>query len=151
MPTEAFDVNALVEETCSGFAPGILSRDLDFEFSPSPVVLLMTGDPVLIGEALTNVLENALRHGGEGMTQIAVRVRRSGDDAVLTVTDDGIGIPPEQADNAFRRFSQLRNGVGTGLGLAIVEQVTERHGGSVALCPVDRGTCVQITLPLRHS
>ncbi|MDE9451907.1 hypothetical protein J3R80_15650 [Aliiroseovarius sp. Z3] len=64
--------------------------------------------------------------------------------------NDGIGIPLDQADTAFRRFSQLRNGTGSGLGLAIVEQVLTRHQGSVALTPAENGTCVRMSLPLEH-
>ncbi|WP_244270961.1 sensor histidine kinase [Thioclava nitratireducens] len=62
--------------------------------------------------------------------------------------DDGVGIPLDQEETAFRRFSQLRNGQGTGLGLAIVEQILHRHKGEVRLAPCDRGTRVRLTLPL---
>ncbi|WP_245739608.1 sensor histidine kinase N-terminal domain-containing protein [Thioclava dalianensis] len=79
---------------------------------------------------------SALRHGGATMTQI-------------TVQDDGIGIPLDQAEAVFRRFSQLRNGEGTELGLAIVEQVLRRHHGEVTLAPCDRGTRFIFSLPPR--
>ena len=59
-----------------------------------------------------------------------------------------MGIPLDQAEIAFRRFSQLQNGEGTGLGLAIVEQVMRRHHGSVKLEEVESGTCVSLCVPL---
>ena len=125
----------------------MLTREIEFSLERCDRTLPVDGDPVLVGEALTNLIENALHHGGDGMTRIAVRTLWDGGACVVTVQDDGVGIPPEQAETAFRRFSQLRNGAGTGLGLAIVEQVVRRHDGSVRLTEVGKGTCVRLTLP----
>lgn len=146
--TERFDLNAVAETVCRAFGPMALQRDLDFAFETVPDPLPVDGDPVLIGEALTNLLENALRHGGAGLTKIAVQIERPAGDALVSVRDDGIGIPPEEEEKAFRRFSQLRNGEGTGLGLAIVEQVLRRHKGTSRLVPSEAGTCIQLRLPL---
>jgi two-component system sensor histidine kinase TctE len=145
---EDFDLNAVVEETCRGLAPAILSRDLDFELDLAPEPLPLRGAPLLLGEALKNLLENALNHGGPGLTRIAVRAARIEGQAAVTVSDDGLGIPPDQAEAAFRRFSQLRNGAGTGLGLAIVAQIAARHHGRVTLDPVPQGACIRLLLPL---
>ncbi len=142
------DLNALAEDVCMGLAPIVLSSDVEFGFEPSEKPLLIDVDKVLFGEALTNLVENALRHGGDGMSRITVRTLADGSDALLDVQDDGIGIPLDQADLAFRRFSQLRNGEGTGLGLAIVQQVMHRHNGTVQLLSVGRGTQVRLTFPL---
>ncbi|MEC9198484.1 MAG: sensor histidine kinase [Pseudomonadota bacterium] len=140
------DLTETVHEICQRLAPVALSRDLDFSFEPWPEPLWVHADQVLIGEAIANVIENALRHGGASMTRIAVRMTKDGEKVAVTVQDDGIGIPFEQADMAFRRFSQLRHGEGTGLGLAIVEQVMRTHGGSARLEPTDKGTCVRLEL-----
>ncbi|WP_240504156.1 sensor histidine kinase [Thioclava sp. JM3] len=145
---EAFDLNTVVEEACRSFGSAALSRDIEFELETSPEPLPVSGDPVLIGEAVRNLLENALHHGGPTMTRIAVKTEQSGGEAIITVQDDGVGIPLDQEETAFRRFSQLRNGQGTGLGLAIVEQILHRHKGEVRLAPCDRGTRVRLTLPL---
>ncbi|MEE3070165.1 MAG: HAMP domain-containing sensor histidine kinase, partial [Pseudomonadota bacterium] len=140
------DLTETVHEICQRLAPVALSRDLDFSFEPWPEPLWVHADQVLIGEAIANVIENALRHGGASMTRIAVRMTKDGEKVAVTVQDDGIGIPFEQADMAFRRFSQLRHGEGTGLGLALVEQVMRTHGGSTRLEPTDKGTCVRLEL-----
>lgn len=142
------DLDALAQEVCLSLAPNVLSRDVDFGFEPSAEALPAQVDRVLVGEALTNLVENALRHGGGEMTRITVRTARDGAQVLIDVQDDGIGLPLDQAELAFRRFSQLRSGEGTGLGLAIVEQVMHRHNGTVRLCPVERGTLVRLRFPL---
>lgn len=147
-PVTRFDLNDVVEDVCSSLAPAVLSREIDFALERSEAALDVEGDPILLGEALTNLVENALRHGGNGMTRIKVVTARRDGEAVITVKDDGVGIPLDQAEIAFRRFSQLQNGEGTGLGLAIVEQVMRRHHGSVKLEEVESGTCVSLCVPL---
>ncbi len=142
------DLSDITQEVCLGLAPTILSRNLDFAFEPGPEALPVDVDKVLVGEALTNLVENALRHGGSEMTRITVRTDLLGEEAAIEVQDDGEGIPLEQAEAAFRRFSQLHSGEGTGLGLAIVEQVMQRHTGTVRLCPVHKGTLIRLAFPL---
>ncbi|MFS4580711.1 ATP-binding protein [Phaeobacter sp. C3_T13_0] len=143
-----FELNQVVEEACRNFAPKALSRDLDFVLSPETGTLWVNGNPILIGEALTNLLENALLHGGSEMTSITVHTCLDDSLALVTVQDDGRGIPLDQTETAFRRFSQLENGEGTGLGLAIVEQVMQRHDGGVVLEKIEHGTSVRLHLPL---
>jgi len=142
-----FDLTALAAQICRDQGPAVLSCDIDFEFFPSPNPLVVSGDPVLVGEAITNLIENAVTHGGPDMTKITVRTLREGPDAVLLVLDDGTGIPEDQADTAFRRFGQLRSGEGSGLGLSIVQDVMQRHNGSVELLPVSLGTTVRLSFP----
>ncbi|MEY8799207.1 sensor histidine kinase [Leisingera sp. XS_AS12] len=142
-----FDLTALAAQICRDQGPAVLSRDIDFEFFPSPNPLMVSGDPVLVGEAITNLIENAVTHGGPDMTKITVRTLREGPDAVLSVQDDGVGIPEDQADTAFRRFGQLRSGEGSGLGLSIVQDVMQRHNGSVELLQVSLGATVRLSFP----
>ena len=95
----------------------------------------MRGDPAALGRALANLVENAERHGPAG-GRIRVAARREGDRAVLEVDDDGPGIAPADAPQAFDRFwrgDAADRPPGTGLGLAIVRATAERHGGSVSV------------------
>lgn len=144
---ERFDLSDLAAKVCSDLGPAVLSRDLEFEFARASEPLIAEGDPVLIGEAVTNLIENALTHGGPEMTRITVRTQRGEGEAVLLVEDDGIGIPADQVDTAFRRFGQLRSGEGSGLGLSIVQDVMRRHEGSVRLQSSGQGTLVCMSLP----
>lgn len=143
----AFDLNAVVEDVCRTFAAKVLSRDLDFALTPAPGPLWILGNPVLIGEALINLLDNALKHGGAEMTAISVQTSADDETAMVWVQDDGVGIPLDQGSAAFRRFSQLQNGEGTGLGLAIVEKVMTRSGGRVDLHPTKTGTTFCLCFP----
>lgn len=98
---------------------------------PCPFLL----DPFQMGRALDNLLGNALRYNRLG-TVLTVTLERDGKEAVLTVADNGEGIPPDRADTIFDPFvvgSDARSGGGSGLGLSITRRLVERHGGSIAL------------------
>lgn len=98
-----------------------------------------------------NLVDNALTHGGQGA---AVDVTLGGVDgmAVLTVRDDGIGIPPQHLPYVFQRFYRgdaSRTGPGSGLGLALVKHIVEAHGGEVdAQSDGHSGTELRVRLPL---
>ena len=110
-------------------------------------------DRLVLREALTNVLDNAIKYGPVGST-VAIRVERAGDRVLVAIADQGPGVPPEHRERIFDRFfrvdqSRMRNGGGTGLGLAIAKWAVEIHGGEIA---VDGrpggGSQFQILLPL---
>ena len=119
--------------------------------APIPGPCVVAGDPDALNRLLVNLLDNAVRHAA---SQVCVSVR--GDDgwAVLVVSDDGPGIPAEDAERAFGRFSRLDNArsrtgeQGAGLGLAIVRSTAEAHGGSVSLSDAGPGLRAVVRLPL---
>jgi len=93
-----------------------------------PVTVL--GDEDRVRQLIGNLVQNALRHG----TQVTLSVRRRPPDVLLSVEDDGPGVPPEALERIFDRFFRLDRGRsrargGSGLGLAIVRHVAEEHGG----------------------
>jgi signal transduction histidine kinase len=94
----------------------------------------VTGDGVRLEQVVQNLTANALRHVRSG-GQVALRARRDGDAVVITVRDDGAGIPAEHLPHVFDRFyktdASRGGGAGTGLGLSIVKAIVERHGGTV--------------------
>jgi heavy metal sensor kinase len=96
----------------------------------APPGLELRADPIRLGQALGNLVDNALRHGG-GTVRLSARER---DGTIeLHVADEGPGFPPELLPRAFERFSrrdEARPRGGTGLGLAIVAAVATAHGGS---------------------
>jgi signal transduction histidine kinase len=122
--------------------------------APMPGPCVVAGDPDALSRLLVNLLDNAVRHAAG---QVCVSVRGEGGWAVLVVSDDGPGIPAEDAERAFGRFSRLeaarnRTGeegvAGAGLGLAIVRSTAEAHGGSVSLSDAGPGLRVVVRLPL---
>lgn len=110
-------------------------------------------DRLQFRRVLDNLLSNALRHNPPG-TLLSFRLSARRAQAVLTVADNGAGIPPHQAASIFEPFvvgSDARSGRGSGLGLSIARRIMELHGGSIALSPRSRpgaGTEFILTLPL---
>jgi two-component system OmpR family sensor kinase len=107
-----------------------------------------SGDRMRLEQALSNLVDNALRHG-EGTVRLAA-VRRNGT-VELSVADRGSGFPPDFAPHAFERFTRAdaaRGRGGAGLGLALVGAVARAHGGTVSLRNGERaGAVVSLTLP----
>jgi signal transduction histidine kinase len=106
--------------------------------------LHVRGDRAALERALTNLVENAERHGPSG-GEIVVEVAATDGRARLTVTDEGAGLSTDEAEHAFARFWRGPDAPpgGTGLGLAIVRATAERHGGHATA----RGTTFEIELP----
>lgn len=105
-------------------------------------------DPRLLGQALVNLLDNAVRHTPAGAT-VRVGVQVSSGTWQLVVHDDGPGIPPGQEGEVFKKFhrgQQDPDTRGTGLGLAICAVVAELHGGRIA-ARNDGGARIEMTLP----
>jgi len=109
------------------------------------------GDADQLARAVGNVIDNAVRHA---RSTVALSVTAAGDDAVVAVSDDGPGIPPDRRAEVFERFARLdgaraRDGGGTGLGLAIARDVVVAHGGTIVVDPDHHpGARLVITLPL---
>ncbi|MDH6282936.1 sensor histidine kinase [Prescottella agglutinans] len=104
----------------------------------APDHLLAHVDPVLIGRALGNLADNAVRHGGGAITLSAELLgTESGDAVVFAVHDDGPGMPPDflpQAAQRFHRSEGARGGDGSGLGLALVDAIATAHQGQLRIC-----------------
>lgn len=117
----------------------------------APAPILVTGDPALLEALVRNLADNAIRHGGPG-TGIRVEVNARDRNAVLTVEDDGPGVPPDALGQLGRRFFRgaETRASGSGLGLSIVVRIAEMHRGSVHFGSGTggRGFRAEVTLPL---
>lgn len=112
-----------------------------------PAGLTIAADPEQLEAALTSLLENAARHGGEGPIELSAKVE--GEGVELAVADRGPVLPPGHFDRAFERFyTTERDRGGTGLGLSIVRAVAVAHGGraSAEVRP-EGGACLRLWLP----
>ena len=120
-------------------------QTLALDARPAPV----TGDPELLTQALANLVENAIRHAGPG-ARVSVATAAGPGGAVLTIADDGPGIP--EADRArvlgrFVRLERSRTTPGTGLGLTLVKAVADLHGVRLGLEDAGPGLRVRLSFP----
>jgi two-component system phosphate regulon sensor histidine kinase PhoR len=128
-------------------------KKLRVEVNVSPSLPVISADSARLQEILYNLLDNAIKYSRpEG--KIRLEADRAGDDVVISVTDTGIGIPPEDLPRIFERFyradkARSRELGGTGLGLSIVKHIAQMHGGSVnAQSILGQGTTIRVTLPI---
>jgi signal transduction histidine kinase len=140
--TEPVELRTLVGDVASRYPSVSLTPD-----GAGP--LWTIGEPDALRRVVANVLDNAVRHA---RTAVEVGVRSGPSGPVVTVTDDGPGIPAADRDRVFERFTRLddaraRDAGGAGLGLAIVRELVRRHAGTVALDDAGPGLRVEITLP----
>lgn len=116
----------------------------------APELPLLRCDAVLVVQALDNLLDNALRHGGEGA--VALRAERRGDRLWLAVRDRGPGVPLTERDTLFTPYRRgaAAQGRGAGLGLALAQAVAHAHGGRLRLRDRDdgAGSSFELELPL---
>jgi two-component system, OmpR family, phosphate regulon sensor histidine kinase PhoR len=102
-----------------------------------------------------NLLDNALKYGKENLA-VAVSIAATDKEVVLTVADNGIGIPAEYRDKVFEKFFRVphgdtHNAKGYGLGLSYVAQVVEKHNGTIEIkSDAGKGSAFIITLPKQN-
>ncbi|WP_336038066.1 PAS domain-containing protein [Halobacterium yunchengense] len=128
---EPVDLEAVFADVRRDFEVRIAETDATIHAGPLPTV---RGDADQLRQVLANLLGNALEYSGDDPPEVWVSAERDGDEWVVSVRDDGVGIDPEHADRVFEVFERLHTHEehpGTGIGLALVERIVERHGGDV--------------------
>ncbi len=113
----------------------IEDREANVQVTDLPVV---TADPTLCVELFHQLLDNALTHGGESPWIVVRTVEARGDSAVVSVRDNGPGIPPEVRPRLFEPFHKA-GGEGLGMGLALARRIAEVHGGDLWLAAETQG------------
>jgi len=123
------------------------------DYSHPPESVRIRGDPYRLEQVIANLLENALKYSpADSTVRVTLDVR--GDFALLSVADEGIGIPRDQQEQLFERYFRARNVSvtsygGLGLGLYISRDIVERHGGRIWVeSEVGRGATFYVALPL---
>ena len=146
---EATEVAEAVEACVSRHADAAAEASMSLGVSANRG-LVVAVPPRLVDAVLDNLVENAIRHAGEG-EHIVVRVRGLSGAVELVVHDTGGRIPPEHLGRIFERFHRVedaRSGPGTGLGLAIVKHIAEEYGGrATAESSPAAGTTLRVVLP----
>jgi PAS domain S-box-containing protein len=129
------DLTPIMEESVEAARRDADAKGVVLELAVSAAAGPVLGDPLRLGQIVANLVANAVKFTPAG-GRVHVRLARDGADAVIMVTDTGIGIAPELLAHVFDRFRQADSTItrrhgGLGLGLAIVRHLTELHGGVV--------------------
>ncbi len=144
---ETVDLRALAETIVEVFDPVAAEAGQGLRAELPDAACLVEGDRALLGQMLSNLIENALRHTGPGH-EVQVVLSQSGDDMCLSVRDDGPGIPEDQRDKVLQRLYRLdrsRHTPGNGLGLSLVDGVAKLHRADLVLQDNAPGLRVDVT------
>ncbi|WP_300730438.1 hybrid sensor histidine kinase/response regulator [Pseudomonas sp.] len=144
-----FDLAHVVSQLLEGFAPQISAAQSSVTFTADQPVI-GHWDEFRIEQVVSNLLTNALRYGAK--KPIDVSVYRDGEQAVIDVRDQGIGISPENQQRVFQQFERVSAGhaaAGLGLGLFISEQIVTAHNGTLTVqSALGEGALFSVRLPL---
>jgi signal transduction histidine kinase/ActR/RegA family two-component response regulator len=147
------DLTPIIEEAVESVRRDAEAKGVVLDLSTVPAAAVL-GDPLRLGQIVANLISNAVKFTPTG-GRVQVRLAREGGEAVVTVTDTGIGIPADMLAHVFDRFRQADSTItrrhgGLGLGLAIVRHLTELHGGAVRVQSAGegQGSAFTVRLPL---
>jgi signal transduction histidine kinase len=151
------DFSAIAEDSAELYEPVAEEAGLTLMAHVEPGIIVK-GNRELIGQAMTNLLDNAIKYAAEQRLKPEIRVilARGNGDIRLSVADNGPGVPADKRDAVLKRFVRLdesRSKPGTGLGLSLVEAVMELHGGRLELSDTNgaeapsRGLTVTMVFP----
>lgn len=146
------DLRAMLEEVAEDEAVRADHQGVELRVRPTPVPLLVSGEPEELRRVLANLVSNGVKYSrAAGTVDVSLELR--GDAVVFTCVDDGIGISTEDQRQLTTEFFRSTNPEawqrpGTGLGLAIVARIVARHGGRLEVeSELDVGTTVRVVLP----
>jgi signal transduction histidine kinase len=145
-----FDVGELTSELCEMYEPVVEEAGARLDIERPEGGLPLFGHRQLIAQAVSNLVENAIRYGAQG-GDIRLLAGRKGRQLTITVADRGPGIPADRRMEALRRFGRLdssRSDAGAGLGLALVKSIAHLHGGELVLDDNAPGLIARLQLPL---
>ena len=144
----AIDLRAVVADAPLAIHSLLQNKGQTLEIDLPATPLMVVGDARRLGQAVVNLLANAHRHTPPG-TRVVISGRVTSDEVILTVSDNGPGIPPGALETIFRRFHRLAaHGEGSGLGLTIVRELVELHGGRIwAESTPGQGSVFHVALP----
>ena len=145
------DINDILMEAIARASTSTVA--VEFKSDLDARLPIVAGDRDRLIQVVSNLVNNAVKYSPEGGT-VTLTSRVEGNYALVSVTDTGIGIPPEEIGHVFERFRRVRSGAaqsipGTGLGLTIVKQIVEMHGGKIWVeSAVGHGSAFHFTIPL---
>ena len=146
---QVVDLNELLQLTVLRLSP--LFPQVEVEVHIDPALPLIDGDPVLLDEVISNLLENAARYAPPGSTVSVDLLAGEPHTVTLQVRDHGQGIDPELVDHVFQAFWRGPDSNSSGLGLAIVRAIVEAHDGTIDVSETPGGGATfEVRLPARE-
>jgi len=142
------DLSEIVREVVELFEPAAEERAVRLKLSANETVPVV-GDRDLLFDAISNLLDNAIKHGGD-QGEVRIAVGRRADGPVLSISDRGPGIPVEERSHVLRRFYRLersRNRPGNGLGLSLVTAVVNLHDANIVMADNSPGLRIEVRFP----
>jgi signal transduction histidine kinase len=151
-------VEPVIQEALEAFRYPLAQHGFKLDVEIAPDLPDVPMDGAAVGQALANLIDNALKYSGEGRRlRVAASREPAGEGVRIEIADDGIGIPPAEVERIFEKFyrvgrSETQGHRGSGLGLALVKHVVEAHGGRVRVeSRLGEGSRFTLHLPLvRH-
>lgn len=153
--TEPLDFYALAEEVCSAMKLQFEKSNVTFNVIRTGSDFQISGDRLHLSGVLFNLLDNALKYGGENPV-ITLELVSDENEIRAAITDNGIGIAPEYRKKIFEKFFRIqednRHDVkGYGLGLSYAAGIVKRHGGHITIDSTPgKGSCFTVILPKKH-
>ena len=153
---DLIDLRDVAKECLDSLGMTLSGRSINLQSELPPTAVTVNASHFHLERAISNLLSNAIKFTlDEG--NVRLELTKTNTEAVLQISDDGIGIPSEDLENVFDRFYRSANVdehaiQGTGLGLSIVKAIVESHRGSIALTSeVNHGTTVRLAFPLANA
>jgi signal transduction histidine kinase len=149
----AGDMAEVIEGVISSYRYQISNAGFDLQTNLQPDLPPVFMDRDALAQAISNLLDNAIKYAGEGK-QLSITAETRGTDLSLEIADHGIGIPRAEQAKIFEKFYRVGNGLihdvkGSGLGLALVKHIIEAHHGTISVeSEVGQGSRFRILLPL---
>jgi signal transduction histidine kinase len=141
-PEQSPDVLSCAKDVIEALEPSFKANQMNLELGASINAAQnwkVVGEKSRLDRVLTNLVENAFRHSPPSST-VTIDLQQQEKDILVFVNDEGSGVPPEMANNLFKKFSQGRNKVGkAGLGLYFCRITVERWGGNIGYCSRPHG------------
>jgi PAS domain S-box-containing protein len=151
MRSGAVDINEVLSEAMA--RAGTAASTVEFKADLDPRLPIVSGDRDRLIQVVSNLVNNATKYSPDGGT-VTLSSRAEGGFALVSISDTGLGIPPDEIGHVFERFRRVRSGAaqsipGTGLGLTIVKQIVEMHGGKIWVeSAVGHGSAFHFTVPM---
>lgn len=147
------DMVEMTQKVLQSFGPAMKSKGIESSVAISPSPFILSAEPKSFEEALTNLIDNAVKYSQPG-GRIGVKAFYEGASAVVEVWDNGIGISAVDLPRIFERFyrvdkSRSRESGGSGLGLSICKHIIEKHSGRIEATSIpQKGSAFRIVLPV---